>query len=86
MVRRNTALQWLAAMACGETLNDLFHRFELLLLNSEAKKLGLPCLLVSYKPLVIIFFGQQNRHLRLFAAVDTRVRRKSCPKDVLLKS
>ena len=73
-------------MAYGSRFCDLFDGVELLLLHSEAKKLGLLLSLVSYKPLVIIFFGQQNRHLRLFAAVDTRVRRKSCPKDVLLKS
>ena len=41
-------------MAYGSRFCDLFQRFELLLLHSEAKKLGLPCLLVPYKPLVII--------------------------------
>jgi hypothetical protein len=38
-------------MAYGSRFCDLFERVELLLLHSEAKKLGLPCLLVSYKPL-----------------------------------
>jgi len=50
-------------MAYGSRFCDLFDGVELLLLHSEAKKLGLLLSLVSYKPLVIIFFGQQNRHL-----------------------
>ena len=38
-------------MASGSRFCDLFDRVELLLLHSEPKKLCLPCLLVSYKPL-----------------------------------
>ena len=43
--RQETALLYTAAMAYGSRFCDLFDRVELLLLHSEAKKLGLPCLL-----------------------------------------
>ena len=56
-VRWGTALRWIAAMAYGSRFCDLFDRVELLLMHSEAKKLGLPCLLVSYKPLANYIFG-----------------------------
>ena len=55
-VRRDTALQCVAAMAYEDAFSDLFSAFELLLLHSEAKKLGLSCLLVPYMPLAGLYF------------------------------
>ena len=48
-VRREAALRWIAAMASGSRFCDLFGGVELLAAHSEAKKLGLPILLVCYK-------------------------------------
>ena len=50
-VRWATALLYIAAMAYGSRFCDLFDGVELLLLHSEAKRPGLLCFLVTYRPL-----------------------------------
>ena len=85
-VRRDTALQCVAAMAYEDAFSDLFTAFELLLLHSEAKKAGLLCFLVPYRPLANYIFGQPNRHLFAVLSLDARINTKSCAEDVLLKS
>jgi hypothetical protein len=47
-------------MAYGSRFCDLFDRVELLLLNSEANKLGLPCFLVPYMPLADYFMAKSS--------------------------
>ena len=59
-------------MAYGSRFCDLFDGVALLLLHSEAKKLGLPCLLVPYKPLANYIFWQQIDIFSLFSSLDTR--------------
>ena len=67
--QRGTALRWIAAMAYGSRFCDLFHRVELLLLHSEAKKLAAAELLVSYTYASWIkFWSSKPRTRQIYSA------------------
>ena len=68
-VRRDTALQCVAAMAYEDAFSDLFTAFEQLLLHSEAKKLAAAELLVSYTYASWIIFWSSKPRTRQITAL-----------------